>query len=190
MLGRVFNPIFIIIASIALGFFLGEWHGDVRAKPKIESWYNVASVWEYEAWDRAAIIRTLEATEKRQKSVIEARQVEARVLESKIGELNAEISILKARPEGYQKWQSLGELRGWLEANPINEREYINQEYDCDDFAIDLALAAMEDGKFIGLRATKIHMANWAIVGNLILAIEPQNDGYIQWTTKRWTKVD
>ncbi|RLI26364.1 hypothetical protein DRO58_05640 [Candidatus Bathyarchaeota archaeon] len=53
-----------------------------------------------------------------------------------------------AREAGY--WSSLSELEEWLGENRVDENEYIPGLYDCDDFAVDLARAALrEENKLV-----------------------------------------
>jgi hypothetical protein len=78
----------------------------------------------------------------------------------------------------YLPWQSTQELSQWLEENDINEREYIPACYDCDDFALDLFWAGLDDNRLLPLLVVKGdgHIMNFAIVGNYVYSVEPQSD--------------
>ena len=61
--------------------------------------------------------------------------------------------------------------------------EAIYEDWDCDDYAIALAEQARHDGRKIGLALTmemdnrklaKVHMTNYAIIGNRIEDVSPQ----------------
>ena len=85
----------------------------------------------------------------------------------------------------FQEWQSETELRAWLKQDLTDEREYQVDVYDCENFAMDLALSAAQDGYYIGLRATLFnkqwHMDNFAVVSNHVYKINPQNDYCVKW---------
>jgi len=85
----------------------------------------------------------------------------------------------------FQEWQSATELRAWLKQDLTDERVYIIDTYDCENFAMDLAMAAAQDGYYIGLRALIMngqwHMDNFAVVGNHVYKINPANDYCVRW---------
>ena len=88
--------------------------------------------------------------------------------------LLAEAQIFKM--QGYREFKTLPELRKWLENDPISEREYIKNIYDCDDFAIDLAKAGIADNYWIGILIDGNHAMNFMFIKNHIWLIEPQTD--------------
>lgn len=65
-------------------------------------------------------------------------------LERTEGELEIEES--KVKVEDLREFGSLLALERWLANNKVSENEYIEDIYDCDDFAIDLVRDAREDG--------------------------------------------
>ena len=85
-------------------------------------------------------------------------------------------------------WESRIELQEWLWSDNTSDGKYIPTLHDCEDFAIELAIAAYREGKFIGLLETQYtngtkHITNFAIVKNdnhfrgvEQIRIEPQND--------------
>ncbi|UCC90750.1 MAG: hypothetical protein JSW24_00865 [Dehalococcoidia bacterium] len=81
---------------------------------------------------------------------------------------------------GYREFGSLRELTDWLRDDPTSERHY-SSSYDCDDFAMDLTLAAIRDGYWIGLYSEEDHVMNFTVIGNNVYSIEPQTDHVELW---------
>lgn len=118
--------------------------------------------------------------------------------ETRIAELESEIKFYR---EEAQYWQSEAALNGvvagqtdrlnefssvqdleqWLANNLISEREWIFPYYDCDDFAMDLTLAALADGYWIGLGSSETHLFNFTIIGNDVYKIEASQDRVEAW---------
>jgi len=105
-----------------------------------------------------------------------------------IGTLVHEIRLLK-KYGGLTEYRSRSELEQWLYANPISERTYKPYVYDCEDFAMDLSIAAAQDGYIMGLLLKEgrryDHLKAFTPIGNKVWEIEPQNDGI-----KRWGVLD
>lgn len=76
---------------------------------------------------------------------------------------------------------SVEELELWLTNDPISDREWVEEIYDCDDFAVDLTLAALADGYWIGLGIAPLHMFNFTIICNTIYRIEASSDEVTHW---------
>ncbi len=100
-----------------------------------------------------------------------------------IGEVNGYQRGLRdqqANSDSIREWRNVEELRWWLAANNVSERDTEAESYDCDNQAIDLSIAAARRQRVIGLwletGGEKSHMANFAIIGNKIYSIEPGND--------------
>ena len=82
-----------------------------------------------------------------------------------------------------QEWKSVTEIRKYVKATGIPGMLYVPDKYDCENFAIALTEQARLDGRVIGLYLKLIykdgeitaHMKNFAIVGNYVYQIEPQN---------------
>lgn len=99
-------------------------------------------------------------------------------LSGEISELRAELDLWSI---GYgdarlKEFESVEELEEWLADDPISENEYVSTTYDCDDFAIDLSLAALADGYWIGLRLAPNHMSNFTIIDGCLYLIEAESD--------------
>lgn len=82
-------------------------------------------------------------------------------------------------------FESKNEIWKYVQSTSIPNREYVEKDYDCDDFAIDLAIQAMKDRRPIGLflildrDEEKLHLKNFAIRGNHILEVSPWT-GFVQ----------
>lgn len=107
-------------------------------------------------------------------------EVLSTTLKEKVNTLEAEWQRLAALG-GYREFGSVSELQWWLWNDLTSEHEYIPIYYDCDDFAMDLTLAAIRDGRWIGLFAINGHIKNFAKIGNCIYGIEPQTDAVSFW---------
>ncbi len=78
--------------------------------------------------------------------------------------------------EGYIPFSSEAEIREYVKSTGISQREYVPTTYDCDDFAIDLVVQAYKDKRMIGLWGYSGHLKCFAIEGNNIYGVEPQNN--------------
>jgi len=83
----------------------------------------------------------------------------------------------------YTPFRYRSEAGQWVIDTGITKKTYIPVVYDCEDFAIDLWKMAQEDDRLIGLLVLaetdrhgnrSLHMANFTIVGNEIVRIEPE----------------
>ena len=80
------------------------------------------------------------------------------------------------KQEGYILFASKTELWEYVKSTGISQRKYVSTTYDCDDFAIDLVVQAYKDKRMIGLWGYPGHLKNFAIVGNEVFGVEPQNN--------------
>lgn len=89
-----------------------------------------------------------------------------------------EPTVVYSRPKPFP---NLSTLITWLDNDDTNEQRYIADIHDCDDFAMDLQKAAMEDGYLINIQfdLEEEHALNSAIIGNIVVFIEPQTDEII-----------
>jgi hypothetical protein len=106
------------------------------------------------------------------------------------GNLNGELATLQTEMDSWRfdfrdtkllEFYSVDGLEQWLADDPISEREWVETTYDCDDFAVDLALDALADGYWIGLGLRSGHMFNFTIIGNDIYRIEASTDVVTYW---------
>lgn len=77
-------------------------------------------------------------------------------------------------------FNSVAELELFLLLDKTDQHEYIPETYDCDDFAIDLMLAAEAQGYRMNVQFDfQIgHAFNSVIIDGMIYLIEPQNDAF------------
>lgn len=132
------------------------------------------------------------------RAVVEEQKTDLLICNTEVSRLNAELNQrdievkqlsaeLTAAQEEAAYWErkahprqftSVEELKAWLASNNINERKYIPDTYDCDNFAQDLMKAALADGYLVSVQLWPgVHMLNLTIIGNNIYTIEPQTDG-------------
>lgn len=198
MIRRLARILLFVVAGTVLGFLVCEWtvvQDEARDFRALIAEINTRHEQELkDQWNHVIA----SADEKLQAAgfKIEALEVHAGLLSSEnerlkadIGKLKAELALHQLAPKGLRVFKNQHELRSWLEANPVSENISHLREYDCDDYAIDLARAAANDGYWVGLGANKYHMFAWAIVGNRLYHIEPVNDAASPWMG-RWIKVD
>jgi len=97
------------------------------------------------AWVEIATIRDdVRGTQ----SSLSSLWLEVRSVKSDVSRIWLNISSVwreLAKEAGY--WSSLDELKTWLKENEVDKNQYIPDVYDCDDFAIDLARAALREKK-------------------------------------------
>jgi hypothetical protein len=72
----------------------------------------------------------------------------------------------------------LSTLITWLVNDNTDEQMYVTDTHDCDDFAMDLQKAAMEDGYIINVQfdLEGSHALNSVIINEGVFFIEPQTD--------------
>lgn len=102
-----------------------------------------------------------------------------------IREVVKEVEVIKEVPiysgVNLRPFADKGELREWLRQDKTNELEYIFKRFDCDDFAVTLAIAAAEDGFLLGIRGSLRHVQNFTIIDGKMYKVEPQTDDIIFW---------
>ena len=91
-----------------------------------------------------------------------------------------QVGVKSAPSLGPIEWYSLEELQWWLDRDQVSEREWEPEIYDCDNAARELVDSAARQNRVIGLlfeEGVEVnHMANFAIVGNIIYRIEAATD--------------
>ena len=120
-------------------------------------------------------------------------------LEADLQDANAQLKsttteLAQARVyNGLTEFNTPKELMAWLKLDDTNENEYQDGKYVCSDFAIDLTIAAYNDGKFMGISriSNARHQVCFTIIGNKIWEIDPSTDyirkvGYVY---RGWDEV-
>ena len=119
---------------------------------------------------------TYSAEVSRLNSELNQRDIEAKRLGAELTTALEEADYWEGKAH-LRQFTSVEELEAWLTGNDIDKREYIEFTYDCDDFAQDLMIAALEDGYLVSTELWSCHMLNSTIIGNDIYTIEPMTDG-------------
>ena len=80
--------------------------------------------------------------------------------------------------EDLQPFPNLSTLITWLVNDDTNDQTYVVDTHDCDDFAMDLQKAAMEDGYLINVQfdLEGSHALNSVIIDGSVFFVEPQTD--------------
>ena len=80
----------------------------------------------------------------------------------------------EVKPE-FRLFESVEELEIWLDSKPITIVS--SDDWDCEDYALDLQRMAYEDGYVISTELVlgDLHMVNLARIGNKLYLIEPQS---------------
>ncbi len=98
--------------------------------------------------------------------------------------------VIVEKPTEQREFSSKEELEKWLWDDQTDKNVYIwdgpdgtkrsSDNYDCDDFALDLQQTALKDGYLMSATITEkgdqLHMINLVTVGNDVYHIEPQTD--------------
>ena len=119
---------------------------------------------------------TYSAEVSRLNSELNQQDIEAKRLGAELTTAMEEADYWEGKAHQRQ-FTSVEELEAWLAGNDIDKREYFEFTYDCDDFAQDLMIAALEDGYLVSTELWSCHMLNSTIIGNDIYTIEPMTDG-------------
>ena len=83
-------------------------------------------------------------------------------------------------PKELRNFSSIEELELFLAEDKTNEQEYIDSEFDCDDFALMLQHNALEKGYIMNCQTLfTAHVLNMVIIENEIYYIEPMTDEII-----------
>ena len=103
-----------------------------------------------------------------------------------VKEVVREVGVEK--PITYREFSSPEELKEWLAKDNtdttlhlisgryVGEPIQIDLDYDCDDYAEDLMLSALEEGYLISQDLDGGHVRNFTYIGNDVWIIEPQDD--------------
>ena len=126
------------------------------------------------------VIKEVEVVKEVVKTEIEYRDVIREVVEE----------VIIEKPTELREFSSEEELKKWVWDDPTDTNVYIwdapdstersSDNYDCDDFALDLQRKASEDGFLMSVtiidKDDQPHMLNLVTIGNEIYYIEPQTD--------------
>jgi hypothetical protein len=157
-------PILIIVLlALALVFLVEDYQGRLQ---------DAGAIVEEHKTD----LLTYSAEVSRLNTELNQRDIEAKRLDAELTTALEEADYWEGKAHQRQ-FTSVEELEAWLAGNDIDKREYVEFTYDCDDFAQDLMIAALEDGYLVSTELWSCHMLNSTIIGNDIYTIEPMTDG-------------
>jgi hypothetical protein len=155
--------ILLALSALALSFLVVDYQGRLQ---------DAGAVVE----ENKTELLTYSAEVSRLNSELNQRDIEVERLGTELTTALGEADYWEGKAHPRQ-FTSVDELKAWLAANDINEREYIPDIYDCDNFAQDLMIAALEDGYLVSTELWSCHMLNSTIIGNDVYTIEPMTDG-------------
>jgi len=95
---------------------------------------------------------------------LETLSSDVKSLEERFAEIESELN--------FTNFQTLKELKDWLEADTTNQQRYIPNEHDCEDFAFDLMINAFKSRRIIGTIAVYL--------SDTLLYIERSDGTYYQ----------
>ena len=160
---RIVLSILLLLPALALSFLVEAYQGRLQ---------DTGAVVEEQKTD----LLTYGAEVSRLNSELNQMDIE-------VNQLDAELTAAREAADYWEgkahlrQFTSVEELEAWLAGNDIDKREYVEFTYDCDDFAQDLMIAALEDGYLVSTELWSCHMLNSTIIGNDIYTIEPMTDG-------------
>lgn len=172
----VFGLIIFFIIVFVGGIGAGLWFwGSSSEKQAWEEKYNILQS------EKDALAADLVSTEGQlQISQSEKDTLAAGLayMEGQLQEVQDELDHLRSiyPPKSFP---SLKALKDWLAGDDTDGREYIEGEFDCDDFALMLQQHALEYGYRIDIQYScndEHHVMNSTIIGNSVYLIEPQDD--------------
>jgi outer membrane murein-binding lipoprotein Lpp len=163
MKARIALSILLLLPALALSFLVVDYQGRLQ---------DAGAVVEEQKTD----LLTYSAEVSRLNSELNQRDIEVNQLGAELTAALKEADYWEGKAH-LRQFTSVEELEAWLAGNDIDKREYIEFTYDCDDFAQDLMIAALEDGYMVSTELWSCHMLNSTIIGNDIYTIEPMTDG-------------
>jgi hypothetical protein len=160
---RIALSILLLLPALALSFLVEAYQGRLQ---------DAGAVVEEQKTD----LLTYSAEVSRLNSELNQRDIEVNQLGVELTTALEEADYWEGKAH-LRQFTSVEELEAWLAGNDIDKREYVEFTYDCDDFAQDLMIAALEDGYLVSTELWSCHMLNSTIIGNDIYTIEPMTDG-------------
>jgi hypothetical protein len=172
--------VFGLIIFFAIVFVCGSGAG---------FWFWGSSV-EREVWEEKCEI--LQGEKDTLAADLASTEGQLQILQSEKDALVADLASAEGELQGVQdelshlkdiyppkNFPSLKALKDWLAQDDTDSHEYIEGEFDCDDFALMLQQHAFEDGYKIDMQYSDnddLHAMNSTIIGNYFYFIEPQSD--------------
>jgi hypothetical protein len=172
----VFGLIIVSVIVFVCGIGAGLWFWGSSSEREV--WEGKYNILQSETDALAAGLVSIEGQLQILQSERDTLAAELAALEDELQMAQDELDHLKGLypPKNFP---SLEALQDWLAEDDTDSREYIEGEFDCDDFALMLQQHAFEDGYKIDLQYSDngdLHAMNSTIIGNYLYFIEPQSD--------------
>lgn len=173
---RLGGIILLIFACVVIGFFTAKHQYDTSIA-KINSYHDATL-----QVLQDGVVKLSATVYSQNDTISQLKEEKAQLLLENGVETLVEVPVIVQVREGApREFESVHELRQWLEADNTSEQQWIFDVYDCDDFARDLVKAAYQDNYLMGIYVDDFcnhtsHLMCTTIIGNGIWAIEPQTD--------------
>jgi hypothetical protein len=124
-------------------------------------------------------------TTKLQDLTIKLKETKLELSHTNLALMETNVTLFQERtkiltPRELRNFSSVEELELFLAEDNTNEHEYIESEFDCDDFALMLQRNALEKGYIMNCQTLfTAHALNMVIIDNEIYYIEPTTDEII-----------
>jgi hypothetical protein len=170
--GLIIFLVVVFVCGIGVGFWF--W----GSSSEREVWEEKYNILQSEKDALAAGLASMEGQVQILQSESDTLVADLAAVEGELQQAQDELDYLRGLcpPKNFP---SLEALQDWLAEDDTDSHEYIEEEFDCDDFALMLQQHAFEDGYKIDLQYSDnddLHAMNSTIIGNYLYFIEPQND--------------
>lgn len=172
----VFGLIIFSIVVLVCGIGAGFWFWGSSSEREV--WEEKYNILQSEKDTLAAGLASVEGQLQILQNESDTLAADLAAVEGELQKAQDELDYLKGLypPKNFP---SLEALQDWLAEDDTDSHEYIEGEFDCDDFALMLQQHAFEDGYKIDMQYSDnddLHAMNSTIIGNYFYFIEPQND--------------
>jgi hypothetical protein len=172
----VFGLIIFFIVVFVCGIGAGFWFWGSSSEREV--WEEKYNILQSEKDTLAAGLASTEGQLQILQSESDTLAADLVAVEGELQKAQDDLDYLKGLypPKNFP---SLEALQDWLAEDDTDSREYIEGEFDCDDFALMLQQHAFDDGYKIDIQYSDnddLHAMNSTIIGNYFYFIEPQND--------------
>jgi len=172
----VFGLIIFSIVVFVCGIGAGFWFWGSSSEREV--WEEKYNILQSEKDTLAAGLASVEGQLQILQNESDTLAADLAAVEGELQKAQDELDYLKGLypPKNFP---SLEALQDWLAEDDTDSHEYIEGEFDCDDFALMLQQHAFEDGYKIDMQYSDnddLHAMNSTIIGNYFYFIEPQKD--------------
>ena len=165
-----------VLLAILSGSFIGYGYAsENNIKPQIVTEIVPVTVIERVPVE---IVRVVKVPVEVEKVII--REVPVEVVKEVVKVVVKVVEVIPEMEGEFIPFKSTDAIREYVKSTGIPDRKYVTEEYDCEDFALDLFRQSYKDRREIGLflvfnqNGRRLHMKNFAVRGSYIYEIEPQ----------------